>query len=120
VHSRGEHHRAARGQQDRGEQVVRAAGSGPGQQVGGGGGDEDQVGFLAEADVRHLVHAFPGGRRHRLAGQRGPRRRADKMQRIHGRHDPDLMPGFGKPPQELTGLIGGDPGTHAEDDAGRH
>src|SRR5262249_29168443 len=53
-------------------------------------------------------------------GERGPCCRADKTQGVRGRHNPDPMPGFGKPPQQVAGLVGGDPGAHAENDAGRH
>ena len=59
VHRRREHDRAARGEQDVGEQVVGEAVRGPGQQVGGGRGDEDEVGLLAEPDVRDLVDVVP-------------------------------------------------------------
>ena len=55
VHRRREHHRTAGGQQRGGQQVVGAACDGPRQQVGGRGGDDHEVGLLADADVRHLV-----------------------------------------------------------------
>ena len=84
-------HRAARGQQRVGEQVVGEAVGGLGQQVGGGRRDDHQVGVLADADVRHLVDVGPDLGGDRLAGQRRPGRRADEPQRGRGRHDPDRV-----------------------------
>ena len=55
VHGRREQHRTPRGQQRRGQQVVGAARGGTGQQVGGRRCDHDEVGLLADADVRDLV-----------------------------------------------------------------
>ena len=55
VHRRGEQHRAAGGEQRGGQQVVGQPVGGAGQQVGGGRGDDDEVGLAAEPDVRHLV-----------------------------------------------------------------
>ena len=85
VHRRREHHRAAGGEQGVGEQVVGQAVRGPGQQVGGGRGDDDQVGLLAEPDVRHLVDVGPDVGGDRLAGQRRPGGGADEPQRRRGR-----------------------------------
>ena len=72
VHRGGEQHRTSRGQQRRGQQVVGAAGDRPGQQVGGGGSDDDEVGLLADPDVRNLGDVV---RRHRCApaGRTAPR-----------------------------------------------
>ena len=53
VHRRREQHRTSRGEQGRGQQIVGAAVHGPGQQVGGGGRDDDQVSLLAEGDMRN-------------------------------------------------------------------
>ena len=79
VHRRGEHDRAARGEQRVGEQVVGQAVRGPGQQVGGGRGDDDEVGRLADPDVRDLVHVVPHLGGDRLAGQRRPGGGADEL-----------------------------------------
>jgi hypothetical protein len=80
VHRRREHHWALGRQQDRGQQVVCPPGGRPGQQVGGGGCDNDQIRFLAQPDVRHLVHVVEGAGADRLAGQRRPGGRADEPQ----------------------------------------
>ena len=92
VHRRREDHRAARGEQRVGEQVVGQAVRGLGQQVGGGRRDHDEVGRLADPDVRHLVHVVQTSVGDRLAGQGGPGRRADEAQRGRGGHDPDRWP----------------------------
>ena len=86
-----EHDRAARGEQGVGEQVVGQAVGGPGQQVGGGRGDDDEVGLLAEPDVRDLVDVVPDLGGDRVAGQRRPGRRADELQRGRGRDDADVV-----------------------------
>ena len=67
VHRGREDDRAARRQQDGGEQVIGPARGGAGHQVSRSGRDNDQVGFLAEADVRNLVHRFPRADLDRLA-----------------------------------------------------
>ena len=72
VHRGREDHRAARHQQDRGEQVVGPAGGRTGQQVSRGGGGEDEIRLLAEPDMGHLVHAGEGARGDRLTGQSRP------------------------------------------------
>ena len=102
VHGRRVQHRAPRGEQRGGQQVPGHPGGGPGQQVGGGGRDQDQVGSLPDPDVRHLGHAGPHVSGHRLAGQRGPGGLADESERVRSRHDPDLMPGLGQQPEQLT------------------
>jgi hypothetical protein len=81
VHGGRHHDRAPRREQHVREQVVRLAGGGAGEQVGGGGRDDDQVGLLADADVRHRRDVGPHVGVHRLAGQRRPRGRADEVQR---------------------------------------
>ena len=120
VHGRRVQHRAPGGQQRGGQQVVGHPGRGPGHQVGGGGGDQDQVGRLAEPDVRHLGDAGPRVGGDRLAGQRGPGRLADEPEGVGGRHDPDAVAGFGEQPEQLAGLVRRDARADAEDDAGRH
>ena len=78
VHRRREHDRAARGEQRVGEQVVGEPVRGAGQQVGGGRGDDDEVGGLADPHVRHLVDVVPvlvADRAARTAPPRSARRR---------------------------------------------
>ena len=79
VHRRGEQHRTSRREQGRGQQVVGAAVRRAGQQIRGGRRHHDQVGLLAELDVRHLrdvvenARCAPAGRR---APRTWPRRRS--------------------------------------------
>ena len=116
VHRGGEHHRAARGEQGVGEQVVGEAVGGLGQQVGGGRRDDHQVGVLPDADVRHLVDVVPDLGGDRVAGQRGPGGGADEVQRGRGRHDPDVVARLGEPAQQLARLVGGDAAADAQHD----
>jgi hypothetical protein len=67
------------------EQVVGQAVGGAGQQVGRGRGDDDEVGVLADAYVRHLVDVVPHVGGDRLARQRPTRSGADEAQRRAGR-----------------------------------
>ena len=117
VHRGREHDRAARGEQGVGEQVVGQAVGRLGEQVGGRRGHHDELGLLADPDVRHLVDVGPHLGAHRLAGQRGPGRGADELQGGGGRDDGDVVAGLGEPAQQLTGLVRSNPAAHAEDDA---
>ena len=67
VHRRREQHGTSRGQQRGGQQVVGTARDGARQQVGGGRGDHDEVGLLADADMRHLVDVIPDAGVNRVA-----------------------------------------------------
>jgi len=67
-----------------------------------GGRDQDEIGGLPDPDVRDLGHAGPHVGGHRLSGQRGPGGLADEAERVGGGHDPDLMPGLGEQPEQLT------------------
>jgi hypothetical protein len=116
VHRGREEHRAPGGEQCVREQIVGQALRGLGEQVGGGRCDDDEVGLAAEADVRHLVGAGPDVGADRLAGQRRPGGLADECERRRGGHDPHPVPRLGQQSQQLTGLVGGDPARHAEDD----
>ncbi len=58
VHGRREQNRRPRGEQHVGQQVVGPAGGGSGEQVRGRGGDDHQVGLLAELDMWHQVRVF--------------------------------------------------------------
>jgi hypothetical protein len=97
--------------------VVREPVRRAGQQVRGGGGDDDQVGLLAEPHVRHLVHVGPDVGAHGLAGQGRPGGGADELEGSARGDDGDVVAGLGQPPEELDGLVGGDAAGHAEDDA---
>ena len=92
---------------------------GPGKQVGGRWGHQDQVRGLAELHVRHVVDARPHVGGHRLAGQRRPGGFADEAQRVGGGHDPHVVTRLFEQAQQLTCLVRGDSGADTEDDA-RH
>ena len=72
-------HRAPGGEQGVGQQVVGEPVCGLREQVGRGRRDDDEVGGLPDAHVRHLVDRGPHLGADRLARQRRPRRRADEL-----------------------------------------
>ncbi|BFO19861.1 hypothetical protein SHKM778_62490 [Streptomyces sp. KM77-8] len=88
----------------------------PGERVGGGGGDDHQVGVLSDADVRHLVDVVPDLGGDRVPGERGPGGRADEVQGGGGGDDPDVVPRLRQPPQQLAGLVRGDAATDPKND----
>ena len=120
MHGRRIYHRTPGGQQDGGQQVSGHPGGGPSHQVSRCGCDEDQVSRLAQPDMRHLGDACPRVGGYRLTGQGGPGSLADEPQRVMSRHDPDMMPGLGEQPEQLTGFIGRDARADAQDDTRRH
>ena len=81
------------------------------------GRDHDQVGRLADPDVRHLVDVGPDVGGDRLAGQRRPGGGADELQRGGGRDDGHVVAGLGEPAQQLAGLVGRDAAGDPENDA---
>ena len=112
-----EDHRAGRGQQRGGEQVVGAAHGGAGQQVGGGRGDDDEVGVLADAHVRDLGDVGPdvggdGVARQRLEGG-GARRSAGRRAVGTTRTS---WPASVNSAQHEGGLVGGHSPAHAQHD----
>ena len=86
------------------------------QQVGGGGRDDDQVGALADRDVRHPRHVLEHPGLDRLAGQRLEGGGPDEPQRGFGRDDADLVAGLGELTDDGGGLVGGDTPSDADDD----
>ena len=70
VHRRRTQHRASRGEQGRGQQIVGAAVYGPGQQIGGGRRYYDQISLLAEVDMRNRGNVLENAGAHRMAGER--------------------------------------------------
>ncbi|BCI89121.1 hypothetical protein NIIDMKKI_43270 [Mycobacterium kansasii] len=80
----------------------------PGQQVGGGRCDDDEVGLLSQVDVWDRRDVVENVGAHRLAGERLEGRRPDKAQRGFGGDDPDMVPGLGELTNDGARLIGGD------------
>ena len=117
VHRRGHHDRAARSQQDVGEQVVGQAMRGAGQQVGGGGRDHDELGLLAEPHVRDLVDVGPDVVGDGPAGQGSPGRGADEAQGRPGGDDGHLVTALGQLAEQLHRLVRRDASGDAQDDA---
>src|SRR5690606_16650762 len=115
---RNHQHRAARRQQRRGEQVVRSSVSCPGQKIGGGGSDYDEIRLLTEPHVRHLLNIGEDSRAHWLPRQRFERRRANELQRRLGRHHPNPVARLGQPAKDLAGLVRGDTTSDPENHVG--
>ena len=110
-------HRAGRREQDVGQQVVGEAVRGAGQQVRGGGGDDDEVGVAAQPHVRDLVGAAPDVGRDRLAREGLPGGAPDEVLRGGGGDDGDVVTGLGQLAQQQRRLVGGDAPRDPEDDA---
>src|SRR5699024_4044735 len=76
----------ARGRQQRGgEEVIRDAGAGTGQQVRGGRGDDDELGLVTDPHVLDALDAVEHGRGDRLAAEGLPRGPPHELQgRLRG------------------------------------
>ena len=117
MHGGGEQHRGAGGQQHVGEQVVGPAAGGASQQVSRSRRDHDQVALLSNPYVRHLVGVAPHVIVDRMPRQSLPGRHPDETQRTRGGDHHDVVPVGSEPPQQLTGLVGGNAARHPEGDA---
>ena len=117
VHRRGQHDRAVVDDQGTGgEQVVRPALRQACHEVGGGRGDDHEVGLLAQSHMADLVHGVEDGGGHRVAGERLECRRADEPQGGVGGYHVDLMAGFSEVAHQRAGLVGGDAPAHPDED----
>ena len=116
VHRGSEDDGRASGQQDVGQQVVGTAARGSREQVSGRGRHVDQIGILAELDMRYQVDVVPDLRVHRLAGERSPGADAHKLQGRVGGHHGDVVAVSHQAAQQLAGLVGGDATRDTEDD----
>ena len=76
----------ARGQQQRGQEVVGDAVRGAGQEVGGGGRDHEGVGALGQGHVLDRLRALRIEQigEHRAAGERAEGEGADELVRVRG------------------------------------
>ena len=86
------------------------------QQVGGGGRIIDQVGALADGDVRHPRHVLEYSGLDWFAGQCFERGGPDESQRGFGGDDADRVAGLGELTNDGGGLVGGDTPGDADDD----
>ena len=104
---RGRHqHRAARGQQEGAEEIVREPVGRLREDVRRGGRDEHGVGALGERDVLHGIWCLRIEEvlEHGASGERPPRERSDELARVRRGHDGDAgpeawsAPAAGRPP----------------------
>ena len=91
--------------------------SGPGNEVCGGRRYNDQVGGLAELDMRERPAPLPEGAQNRAPGKRLESSGADKLPRPSGQHHLDLGAGLGETPGKDAALVAGDTAGHAKYDA---
>lgn len=108
VHRRREQHRTPRRQQRRGQQIVGSTGRRAGQQVGGGRRHYDQIGLLAEVNMRDRRNVGENVGAHRLTGERLEGRGTDEAQGGFGGNDSDAMTGLGELTNNRARLVGGD------------
>eukprot|EP01132_Coremiostelium_polycephalum_P020831 gene20832-biopygen11637 len=119
VHGRGDRDGGVGGQYQGGQQVVGNALGQAGDQVGGGRGDQHQVGPLGQLDVAH--GGF--GRRvqqvevNRVAGQGLHGQRGDEFTAATGHDHAHFGALVEKPANQLCALVGGNAAADAENDA---
>ena len=119
VHRRGQGHRRVGGQHQGGQQIVGHALGEARQQVGGGRGDQHQVGPFGQLDV---AHRRLGGRieqiqMHRMAGQGLEGQGSDELASCTGHHYMDFRALVAQAADQLRALVGGDAAADAQDDA---
>jgi len=117
VHGRGEKQRRRPSQKQRGQDVVGQTLSGSGNEVSGGRRHNDQVGGLAQLDMRERPAPLPEGAQNRAPGERLESDRTDKLPCPFGQYYLDLGTGFDQAPGKDAALIAGDTAGHAEYDA---
>src|SRR5439155_11461573 len=112
-----DHQRAARGEEERREEIVGDAVGGLGEEVGRRGRDDDRVGALGERHVLDGVLALriEEVRQHRPAGERAEGERAHELARVLGEAHGDGGAEPGQLAQEVDGLVRGDRPGDAED-----
>jgi hypothetical protein len=119
VHRRGQGNRRIGGQHQGGQQVVGDALGQARDQVGGGRGDEDQVGPARQLD---MAHGGFGGRVeqvevHRMAGEGLQGQRGDEFAPALGHHHAHFGALILESAHQFGALVGGDAATDADDDA---
>ncbi|MCY1280381.1 hypothetical protein D9M69_359920 [compost metagenome] len=119
VHRRGEGDHGVGGQHQGGQQVVGLALGEACQQVGGGRGDQHQVGPARQLDVAH--GGFGGGVEqvevYRVAGQCLQGQRGDELAAALGHYHAHFGALVAQPANQFGALVGGDAAADAQDDA---
>jgi hypothetical protein len=120
IHGRGDQNRGAGGERDGREGIVGEAVGHGGEDVRGGGGDEEQIGLVGELDVAGLPAFFFGKEigDDRILAQRAQGERRDEFERGFRQHTRHAMAGLGELAGEVRRLVGRDGTGDAEDDAG--
>ncbi|MNZ83420.1 hypothetical protein D3C78_1021470 [compost metagenome] len=119
VHRRSEGDLRVGGQHQGGQQVVGHALGQARHDVGGGGGDQHQVGPAGQFDMPH--GRFGGGieevQVYRMAGQRLEGQGGDEFTAALSHHDTHLGALVAQTANQLSALVGSDTATHTQDDA---
>ena len=110
VHRRRDEDLLVGGEQRRGGEVVRHPCRHAGEQIGGGGRDDDQIGLARQADMPHLALV---GERPQIAiglvlAEGGDRERRDELLRRRGQDAAHRRPALAQPADEVKALIGRD------------
>ena len=106
IHRGCDHHRAPRGQQRRGDDIVRAAACDPSDHIGRCRRDQDQLGPVAEEHVRlGAADGGPHAGQDRSAGDALERRRPDKARRRRRHRDTHLAPGLRQRRSQVDDLV---------------
>ena len=120
VHRRRNEERAIARKRQRRQQVVGMSVRNLGQEIGGGGRNDDRVRAAREIDVAHAVRRAGGPqiREHGIAGEclQGYRRDESARARRHDNVDRDIR--FDEQASELRRLVCGDASSHTQYDAG--
>ncbi len=119
VHGRRDQDRQGGGEQHRRGEIRRVAGRHPGHHVGGGRRHHDGVGVAGEADMADLGLALPVeqvGMRP-LARERRRRQRRDEFLRRFGEQRAHRGAPIAQAPDQVEGLVGGDPAADDQQDA---
>ena len=95
-------------------EVVARGRARPCRQVCGGGGRPGRRSCRSGIASTSCTPLHVGG--DGLAGQRGPGRRTDELERRGGRDDGDVVPGLGEPAEQLARLVRSNAAAHTEAD----
>ncbi len=118
VHRGHREHRRVGREQQRGGKVVGVPRRHLGDEVGGGGRNDDQVGLARQLDMSHLdlILEVPERGEDLVFGQGGERHRRDEMRSALGQDAAHAHPRLADQPDELARLVSGNPAADDQED----
>ena len=118
IHGWGREQRAVARERERAHEIVGESVREFGQKIRRSRGDQDDVGFTRELDVRHVVSnaRIPLVAIHRMAGERLKCYRRDEAGRRLGHHHADGCSQLDQLADEFGGLVRGDAARDAQSD----